>query len=191
MKAILGAALVSAGVYVIAGCGGTAGVVTDSAAVPPQRGFTSIPNLRKISESRSFSTCSGFKGFNGTAVPAYCRPGGSLHSTRGFEQVWEPKSAPPKSGEPSQVVVDVFRTPSVAVAEHYSVVYAHTAGYAALPGAAINNGIAGRINSLANNGRTEFRFAWTSGRSMVEVNIIGAELTLRQARAVARRARPT
>ena len=163
-------------------------LVRVSAPSPMQRGFTSIPNLRKISESRGLSICSGFKG---TSVPAYCRPGGALHSTRGFEQVWEPKSGTRRSGEPSQVVIDVLRTPSAAVAKHYSVVYAHTAGYTALPGAAINNGLAARINSHANDGRTEFRFAWTSGRSMVELNIIGAGLTLREAQAVARRARPT
>lgn len=76
------------------------------------------------------------------------------------------------------------------MAKRYSSVLAHTAEYTALPGAAINNGIAAKISSLANNGRAEFRFAWTSGRSMVEVNIIGAGLTLREAQAVARRALP-
>jgi hypothetical protein len=187
MKTTLGAVLISAGAVVLAGCGGAAAVVTDSAPAPLQRGFTSIPNLKKISESRGFSICSGFKG---TSAPAYCRRGGDLHSTRGFEQVWEPKSGTRRRGEPSQVVVDVFATPSAAAAKHYSVVYAHTAGYTTLSGAAINNGIAAKINSSANNGRTEFRFAWTSGRSMVEVNIIGAAVTLAEARAVARRALP-
>lgn len=190
MKPILGAALLFAGVVALAGCGGTAAVVPDSPPAAAQRGFTSIPNLERISESRALSICSGFKGFTGTSVPAYCRPGGGLHSTRGFEQVWEQKPGTRRSGEPSQVVVDVFTTPSAVVARHYSPVYARSAGYTALPGAAINNGIAARVNSRANNGRTEFRFAWTAGRSMVEVNIIGAGLTLREAQAVAHRALP-
>ena len=187
MRRTLGAALASAGVMTLAGCGGTAAVVTNSAPSPAQRGFTSIPNLKKISESRGFSICSGFKG---TSVPAYCQPGGDLHSARGFEQVWEPKSGTGSSREPSQVVVDVFATPSAHVAKHYSVVYAHTAGYTTLPGAAINNGVAAQIKSPSNDGRTEFRFAWASGRSMVEVNIVGAGLTLGEAQAVARRALP-
>lgn len=193
MKRIPGAALIAAGVAAFAGCGGTAAVVTDPApAAPaaPKSGFTSIPNLKKISESRAFSICSGFKGFKGTSVPAYCRPGGGLRSARGFEQVWEPKSGTRRSGEPSQVVVDVYRTPSAVVAKHYSAVYAHTAGYTSLPGAAINNGIAAKIISPSNDGQAEFRFAWASGRSMVEVNIIGAGLTLSEAQAVARRALP-
>ena len=89
------------------------------------------------------------------------------------------------------MVVDVFTTPSAAVAKHFVPIYAHTEGYKALPAAAINGGIAARIDSLANDGRTEFRFAWASGRSMVEVNIVGARLTLTQARDLARRAGPS
>lgn len=180
-----GVALVAAGLLVVAGCGGTAAAVRDAGSDEPQRGFTSIPNLKKIAQSNGFSICSGFKG---TQLPGYCQPGGQLRSTRGFEQVWKSKTA--KSGVPSQLVVDVFTTPSAAIARRYVPVHTYTAGYIAISGAGVNNGIAGRIDSLANNGQTEFRFAWVSGRSMVEVNIVGPGLTLSTARDLARRARP-
>jgi len=92
---------------------------------------------------------------------------------------------------PSYVVVDVFTTTSAATAEHYLPSYTHTEGYTALPQAAINAGLAGRVDSLANDGLCEFRFAWASGKAMVEVNIFGARMTVSQAQAVASRAHPS
>jgi len=152
----------------------------------PERGFRSIPRMKKVSES-SFRFCHGFKG---RAVPAYCQTGDALHSAFDFEHVWEPRAGRARNGEPSEVVVDVILTTSAAAARRYSPLDARTAGYTALPRAAINNGIAARIDSAANDGQTEFRFAWPNGASMVEVNIVGPGLTLRAARNVARRAAP-
>jgi hypothetical protein len=184
MKAILGSALL-VGILAVAGCGASRGFVSDIGR-GMRRGFISIPGLTKISESHGFRLCAGYKG---TSLPAYCEPGGRLRSTRGFEQVWEPR--PAAQPGPSQVVVDVFKTKSDAVAKHFMPIYAHTEGYTAMPEAAINSGIAAKIDSLGNNGRTEFRFAWTSGRLMVEVNVIGPKLTPSRARDVARRALPS
>ncbi len=184
MKAILGSALL-AGTLLVAGCGASRGFVSDIGR-DMRRGFTSIPHLTKISESHGFSICAAYKG---TSVPVYCQPGGRLRYVRGFEQVWEPRPATQLG--PSQVVVDVFGTASDGLAKRFMRIYAHTEGYTALPAAAINGGIAAKIDSLANNGRAEFRFAWTSSRLMVEVNIIGARLTLSQAQDIARRALPS
>lgn len=150
------------------------------------RGFRSIPHMKEISES-DFRFCKGFKG---TSPPSYCQTGGALNSAVDIQQVWKPRTGRAKSGQPSQVVVDVIMAPTAAVAKHYSPVYAHTASYTTLPTAAINGGIAGKVDSAANDGQTEFRFAWTSGSSMIEVNIVGPGLTLREATDVARRAVP-
>ena len=174
-----------------------------TAHLAPQAGFTSIPGLTMIAASRP-SICSGYKG----QPPSYCRPGGPLFSTRGSEQVWALTPAVQKYGThhvplpiplplarrypgPSYVVVDVFTTPSTSVAKHFLPIYTHTEGYTALPRTAINGGIAARIDSLANDGLNEFRFAWVSGTSMVEVNILGADLTVGEAQRVAHFAHPS
>lgn len=165
-------------------------------------GPTSIPGLTKIAASRP-SICSD-KG----QPPSLCEPGGALFSTRGREQVWALTPAVRSYGihhvplpiplqlarhypGPSYVVIDVFRTPSAATAQHYLPSYTHTAGYTALPQAAINGGRAARIDSLSTDGLREFRFAWASGHSIVEVNILGAGMTVSQARGAASRVHPS
>ena len=60
-----------------------------------------------------------------------------------------------------------------------------TADYTPLPSAAIDGGLAGEQYSGANDGLTEYRFNWVSGTSEVDVNVIGAKMTVQQARAVA------
>jgi hypothetical protein len=164
-------------------------------------GPTSIPGLTKIAASRP-SICS-YKG----QPPSFCRPGGALFSTRGSEQVWALTAAVKRYGihrvplpiplalarqyaGPSYVVIDVFTTTSAATAQHYLPIYTHTQGYTALPQAAINGGLAARIDSPSTDGLREFRFAWASGKAMVEVNIFGARMTVSQAQAVASRVHP-
>ena len=164
---------------------------------------TAIPGLTKIAASRP-SICSGYKG----QPPPFCRPGGALVSTRGREQVWALTPAVRRYGihhlplpiplplarhypGPSEVVIDVFTAPSAATAQHYLPSYTHTEGYAALPQATVNSGLAARIDSPSNDGLREFRFAWTSGNSMVEVNILGAGMTVSQAQGVASRVHPS
>jgi hypothetical protein len=92
---------------------------------------------------------------------------------------------------PSYVVIDVFTTTSAATAQHYLPIYTHTQGYTALPQAAIDGGLAARIDSPSTDGLREFRFAWASGKAMVEVNIFGARMTVSQAQVVASRAHPS
>jgi hypothetical protein len=166
-------------------------------------GLTSIPGLTKIAASRP-SICSGYKG----QPPSFCRPGRALFSTRGTEQVWALTPAVRRYGihhlplpipfplarhypGPSYVVIDVFTTPSAATAQHYLPIYTHTEGYTALPQATVNSGLAARIHSPSTDGLREFRFAWTSGSTMVEVNILGAGMNVSQARGVASRVHPS
>lgn len=66
---------------------------------------------------------------------------------------------------------------------------AENADYTPLATAAINGGIAGRVNSPANDGMSQYRFNWVSGTSEVDVNVVGAKLTVSEAQAVARLAR--
>ena len=193
----LGAAL---GVTLALGVPGGSGQAPASLLSHP--GPTSIPGLTKIAASRP-SICS-YKG----QPPSFCRPGGALFSTRGREQVWALTPAVRRYGihhvplpiplplarqypGPSYVVIDVFTTPSAATAQHYLPSYTQTEGYTALPQATVNNGLAGRIDSPSNDGLREFRFAWASRNSMVEVNILGAGMTVSQARGVASRVHPS
>jgi hypothetical protein len=63
-----------------------------------------------------------------------------------------------------------------------------TVDYTSLPEAAINGGIAGRIEPGFDGPET--RFMWVSGTSIVEVNVSGVNLTPVQAQQIARLARP-
>jgi hypothetical protein len=62
--------------------------------------------------------------------------------------------------------------------------------YTALPSASINGGVAARLVGPALDGQSELRFIWASGTSVVQVNVLGANLTVAQAQAVANRAQP-
>lgn len=62
--------------------------------------------------------------------------------------------------------------------------------YTALPSASINGGIAARLVGPALDGQVELRFIWVSGTSVVQVNVLGANLTVAQAQDVANRAQP-
>jgi hypothetical protein len=92
---------------------------------------------------------------------------------------------------PNGVVVDVLRLASASIARRFLPIETHTAGYTALPRAALNGGIAARIDSLANDGLREFRFAWIHRSSIVELNIVGLKMTISQAKRLALRARPS
>jgi hypothetical protein len=175
------------------------------ATIPSHLGFAALPGLTKIASSTwSASLCADSKGTSQT-TPSYwyCAQRGH-HS----QQVWALTAAVRKYGihqvpQPvpltvarrhpgaSEVVVDVLTLRSASVARRFFPIDTRTAGYTALPQAAINGGIAGRIDSLANDGLREFRFAWLSGTSVVDVNILGADMTPGQARHVALLARPS
>jgi hypothetical protein len=92
---------------------------------------------------------------------------------------------------PDGVVVDVLKLASPSIARRFLPVEIHIAGYTALPRAAINGGAAARIDSPANDGLREFRFAWISRSSIVELNIVGLKMTIAEARRLALRARPS
>jgi hypothetical protein len=61
-------------------------------------------------------------------------------------------------------------------------------GVSRLRSGTISDGLAWRIDSAANGGMSEFRFAWTKGGELIEVNVLGWKLSLSAARAVADRA---
>lgn len=62
--------------------------------------------------------------------------------------------------------------------------------YTSLPTAAVDGGLAGIVDSPANDGLSEYRFNWVSGTSEVDVNVVGASLTVSEAQAVAKLALP-
>jgi hypothetical protein len=171
-------------------------------------GFASIQGFTKIASGAwTASLCAGFKG-SGTSstqthAPWYCAQRG-----RHRQQVWALTVAVRKYGihhvpqplplrlarqhpGPNGVVVDVLRLASASIARRFLPIETHTAGYTALPRAAINGGVAARIDSLANDGLREFRFAWLSRASIVELNILGLKMTISEARRLALRARPS
>ncbi len=173
-------------------------------SLPSYPGFTSIPGLTKIaSSSWKASLCSHFKSQAQTPSYWYCTQRGHYG-----EQVWALTAAVRKYGihhvpqpipltlaghhpGPAELVIDVLTLASAPVATRFFPIYTHTAGYTALPRAAINGGIAARIDSLANDGLNEFRFAWVSGTSIVDINILGGDMTVNEGQHVALLARPS
>ncbi len=87
-------------------------------------------------------------------------------------------------------LVWAFSDQSAAVALLHDPVFMNSevSGMTALRSAAINDGLAWSIDSAANGGMREFRFAWVRGGHLIEVNIVGAKLTVDEARSVASRA---
>ncbi|HZS30056.1 MAG TPA: hypothetical protein VFA37_02240 [Gaiellaceae bacterium] len=62
--------------------------------------------------------------------------------------------------------------------------------YTGRPVAAVNGGVARRLPPLAYPDQTEIEFYWASGATVVNVNVIGAHLTVGEAQRIARLARP-
>lgn len=171
-------------------------------------GFASIPGLTRIeSSARTASLCATFKGSGiqsaQTHGPWYCAQRGRYR-----DQLWVLTATVRKYGihhlplpipltlarrHPgvNAVSSDVLTVASASVARRFFPIETHTAGYTALPRAAINGGIAARIDSLANDGLREFRFAWIRRSSIVDLNILGSNMTVREAKRVALRARPS
>lgn len=58
-------------------------------------------------------------------------------------------------------------------------------GVVQLASGSVNGGLVWSIDSPANGGMQEYRFAWAQGSYLVEVNVVGAQLTLADARAIA------
>lgn len=168
--------------------------------------FTSIRGLTRIGSSAwKASLCANLKGSRirsaGTRGPWYCAQRGRYR-----EQLWVVNAAVRRYGihhvplpipltlarrhpGASEVSADVLTLASRSVARRFFPIETHTAGYAALPRAAINGGIAARIASRANDGLREFRFAWIRRASIVDLNILGANMTVSEAKRLALDAR--
>jgi hypothetical protein len=207
MRWIAGLAVVTAtAAALMGGQGARAGQASPSRA--SSAGFASIPGFTKIASSAwTASLCAGLKGSGAasaeTHAPWYC----SQHG-RHRQQVWAltvavrrygihhvpqpiPVALARRHPGPNGVVVDVLRLASASIARRFLPIETHTAGYTALPRAALNGGVAARIDSLANDGLREFRFAWIHRSSIVELNIVGLKMTISQAKRLALRARPS
>lgn len=171
-------------------------------------GFASLPGFTKIASGAwTASLCAGLKGSGTSSTQTYA-PWYCAQRERHRQQVWALTVAVRKYGihhvpqpiplalarqhpGPNGVVVDVLRLASASIARRFLPIETHTAGYTALPRAAINGGVAARIDSLANDGLREFRFAWISRSSIVELNIVGLKMTISEARRLALQARPS
>lgn len=172
-----------------------------------QVGFASIPRFTKIASSAwTASLCADLKG-SGASSAATRRPWYCAQRGRHSQQVWALTVAVRKYGihdvpqpiplalarqhpGPDAVVVDVVRLASASIARRFLPVETQTAGYTAMPRATINGGVAARIDSIADGGLREFRFAWLSRSSTVELDIVGWKMTIGEARRLALRARP-
>jgi hypothetical protein len=64
-----------------------------------------------------------------------------------------------------------------------------TPGTITLRTGSIDHGLAWQVDSAANGGMSEFRFEWAQGMHLADVSVIGADLTLAQARGIALKVR--
>jgi hypothetical protein len=83
--------------------------------------------------------------------------------------------------------VRAFTTASAPARLLHDPVFADTdvQGVTALRSGAVHGGLAWRVVSAANGGMSEYRFEWADGTRLTGVSVIGAQLTLGQARQVA------
>jgi hypothetical protein len=93
---------------------------------------------------------------------------------------------------PSEVFVTVLAMPTPRQAQdlldNATITGVQDQGYTALTSSAIHGGLAGSIDSAANGGMTEDRFQWVSGSNWIQVNVLGASMTIQQAQSIASRA---
>lgn len=196
-----GLLLISLGVTLglLSSSGGAA--VTDGAF-----GISSISGMTKVIDDAP-PLCSGIKG---TALPDYCSWDGATGS---LEQGWVQDAAinaygSLNKGLPLPIPLDFAREHSGPAEVFLRVVSFATQdeaekllsdpqyvgtwdpNYTSLPSDAVNGGSAGEINSPANDGLTEYRFNWVGDTSEVDVNVLGANMTVDEAQAVAKLAAP-
>jgi hypothetical protein len=208
--AVLAAAIVVVGAATTAGLTGGQRALAAKASLHPaaHAGFASIPGLTKIASGTwTASLCADLKGSKTRSAQTH-RPWYCAQRGRYRDQTWVLRAAARKYGihhvplpiplalarrHPgvSEVSSDVLTLASASVAKRFFPIEAHTAGYSALPQAAINGGIAARIDSPANDGLSEFRFAWIRRAAIVDLNILGSHMTAAEAKRVALRARPS
>jgi hypothetical protein len=174
------------------------------AALPARHGISRIPAMTRIIAYSNVggSVCSGMKG---TAPrPVWCS---AVKLRHGWFEQWILTSAVRRYGRRTTVPLPFARQhPGPAVVSDEVLTLAtrsqaelllrtpdftgswDTVDYTSLPEAAINGGIAGRIEPGFDGPET--RFMWVSGTSIVEVNVSGVNLTPVQAQQIARLARP-
>jgi hypothetical protein len=169
-------------------------------------GISSIPGMSEVG-SNAPALCSGT---TGTALPDYCSWVGA---TQVYFQGWVLNVAISAYGPvnhglvlpvplgfadqhpgPAEVFVSVVNFSNQEDANRLLNDPEYTRSwdpaYTALPADAINGGVAFRIDSLSNDGLTEYRFAWVGGTSVVEVNVLGANMSVGAAQDVAKLATP-
>lgn len=148
----------------------------------------------------------------GTAVPAYA----SLDAVAGLAQGWVDTGAidmygPPQDGKhglqlpvplayaqqhpgPCEVFIRVLRFQShddaLAALQEPELTGSYSPGYSLIDSGGVNGGIVAAVQSLANEGLDEYRFHWVSGNTWVEANVLGYDLALDAAQAVARQVQP-
>jgi hypothetical protein len=167
-------------------------------------GISSIPGMTKV-VSGSFPACQS-RG----APPSYCNLVGS---TTGLEETWVSTAAINAFGTlnhglplplpstftgqhpgPAQVSVMVVSLATegdaTSLLNNPDYTGSWDPNYIALPSASVNGGVAARLVGPALDGQIELRFIWVSGTSVVQVNVLGAHLTVAQAQAVANLAQP-
>jgi hypothetical protein len=194
---------------VIAGCAAPAVFLASggSASAGGGPGISSIPGMSEVM-SNSPTLCSGSMG---TSTAGYCSgAGGDQVSFEG----WVSNAAvtaygPLNGGLPLPVPLAFAQAHPGPVEAFVSVVNAGSQdeanrllddpdfigswdpNYTPLPADALNGGVAFRIDSLSNDGLSEYRFAWVGETSVVEVNVLGTDMSVSAAQAVASRAEPS
>jgi hypothetical protein len=170
--------------------------------LPTNRGISRIPGMTRIISSGVGSICS----FKGTGpLPGWCSV---VKLRRGWFEQWILTSAVQRFGRRDMVPLDFARghpgpaevsdqVLALGSPSHADLLLStpdftgswDTGRYMLLPAAAVNGGIAGRINP-GPDGQDYIRFIWASGANLVEVNVIGVHLTVDEAQRIASLARP-
>lgn len=187
---------------------------------PRRAGIARVSGMTELASDRSTKICDGAglqpsycearatQGLDQTwlltpAVKRYGRPLRAAVKASGFLGVSPsliPLAVVRRHPGPAEVEVSV-RTFQGWAGRGVATMLLHDSGYVgsdnmyytSLPGLAINGGLAGLIGRRSGgfaDSQTEFSFAWTAGRSVVQVIVAGADLSASQAQHIARLAGP-
>jgi hypothetical protein len=170
--------------------------------------FSQIPGMtRMLSESNGGGVCSGILG-EGPSLAPFC----STRLRGGHEEAWILRTAP-RGQRLAQNVNEAFAKshpgPVLVAAERLSLPSPRKAEQLMRtpafnmsdyrPAPAVNGGVARHIDGWyfqgccsapTRTGSPEIRFFWASGRTVVIVDVIGAELTAAEAQQIALLAKP-
>ncbi|HUZ16173.1 MAG TPA: hypothetical protein VMU72_08325 [Gaiellaceae bacterium] len=195
----------AAGLVVAAAVGAVVTLTSASiSAAGSKAGMSDVPGMTRV-----ISVPAPWCSAKDTALPTYCT---EIAGSAGLEEGWVSTPALEAFGLPGQGVpsippafaqshpgpleafIEVVPLASADAAnqllESPDYTGASDPNFTQQPGDAINGGLALFADAPGLDGLDEYRFVWVGGTSVVEVNVLGSNLTAAEAQGIARLAGP-